>query len=477
MTPTRELVTAREAAARGKAARAVVPRSAHAEFSPYAGRDPVQILAEQSAARVPELVPVRHGRMAVSPFTFYRGSAAVMAAELAHQASPGLRTQLCGDAHLANFGAYASAERRLVFDINDFDETLPGPFDWDVKRLAASLVVACDDNGLSRPQARRIVLAALRWYRTAIRKFARMSILDVWYADLSLDDALDSLEPFLVGNQARERERQVRATERIVHKARKRSQTRTIDKLTTTIDGHRRFIPDPPLIVPIDDVEGIDPVASRHDLVSLVAQYRATLPAERRHLFDHFGLTDVCHKVVGVGSVGTRAWILLFEGTGGVAGDTEAIILQAKQAQESVLAPYAGASQLAQHGERVVAGQRFMQASSDIFLGWVNHTREDGTRIDYYVRQLRDWKMSLQLDRLTPDAFATYAQLCGWTLARAHARSGDRIAIASYLGGSEVFDHAVADFAEAYADQTIRDHAAFTAAIAQGQIESAQVGQ
>jgi uncharacterized protein (DUF2252 family) len=406
--------------------------------------------------------------MLVSPFAFCRGAALVMAADLHTTPTPGLQAQLCGDAHLSNFGAYASPERRLVFDLNDFDETLPGPFEWDVKRLAASLVVAGRDNGFTDKQGRRIALAAVETYRTAMRGFADQSILAVWYAHLNIEDALVEYRSTLAARKLRKDKAGLKAAGRWLAKAHTRDSLQAVEKLTTVTGGRRRIISDPPLIVPIDQLTGLDPELLFGRIRSLVAAYRATLPADRRRLLDHFTLADVAHKVVGVGSVGTRAWIFLLEA--GV--EAEALLLQGKQAEASVLADYAGASEYANQGERVVTGQHLMQAASDIFLGWLRAPSPDGGDEDYYLRQLRDWKLSAEVERMTPRSMEVYARLCGWTLARAHARSGDRIAIAAYLGGSTRFDNAVADFAETYADQNQRDHATLAAAVAEGRVQA-----
>jgi uncharacterized protein (DUF2252 family) len=457
-------------AAWGRAARAQTPLEAHAEFRPAASRDPVGLLVRQAETRVPELVPIRYGRMLVSPFTFYRGAAVVMAADLHNTPTPGLRTQLCGDAHLSNFGAYASPERRLVFDINDFDETLPGPFEWDVKRLAASLVVAGRDNGFKRKKCRKTSLAAVKSYRTAMRAFSNQTILGVWYAHLDVEDAVTEFKSTLSARRRKKDKAGLEATQRLLEKAHRRDSLQAIGKLTT-VNGRRRIVSDPPLIVPIDELTGFDPDVLLGRISDLVATYRGTLRSDRRRLVEHFTLADVAHKVVGVGSVGTRTWILLLEG--GLEAD--ALLLQAKQAEASVLADYAGESDYANEGERVVAGQLLMQASSDIFLGWLRARPTGGQNQDYYVRQLRDWKVSAVVEEMRPRSMDVYARLCGWTLARAHARSGDRFAIAAYLGDSTTFDNALADFGETYADQNERDHAALAAAVDAGEVE-AQAG-
>jgi uncharacterized protein (DUF2252 family) len=463
-----ERPTPEQRAARGKAARAQAPLASHAEFRPPQSRDPLALLLSQATTRVPELVPIRHGRMLVSPFTFYRGAALVMVADLDTTATSGLRTQLCGDAHLSNFGAYASPERRLVFDINDFDETLPGPFEWDVKRLAASFVVAGRNNGFTAKQCRTVTLAGVEAYRTAMRTFASQPILDVWYAHLAIEDALADYKASLDARRLKRSKADLKAAKASLAKAHTRDSLQAVSKLTTMTNGRRRIVSNPPLVVPLDEITGFDNDMLLERLHSLVDTYHGTLQSDRRRLFEHFTLTDMAHKVVGVGSVGTRAWILLFE-SGLEAG---VLLLQAKQAQPSVLADYAGPSEYTNHGERVVSGQHLMQASSDIFLGWLRAEPTGGRDEDYYVRQLRDWKSSPVIEEMQPRSMAVYARLCGWTLARAHARAGDRIAIAGYLGSSSKFDNAVADFAETYADQNERDHAALAAAVDEGRVEA-----
>ena len=456
----------------GKAARARVPLEAHADFRPAPSRDPVALLMRQAETRVPELVPIRHGRMLVSPFAFYRGAAIVMAADLATTPTPGLRTQLCGDAHLSNFGAYGSPERRLVFDINDFDETLPGPFEWDVKRLAASFVVACRDAGFRRKDCRRIALTAVESYRTGMLEFAGLPILTVWNMHVDMEDVVAQFRSGLNSSERKRNRARFEEADAIRAKAYTHDSLQAVGKLVTEVDGRRQIINAPPLIVPINELSRyashIDPMALRSMIVGLLGKYRETLQSDRRFLLDHFSLTDIAHKVVGVGSVGTMAWILLLES--GLYND--ALLLQAKQAQESVLAAYVGASEHANQGERVVAGQRLMQGTSDIFLGWVHAPTLRGPDVDFYIRQLRDWKASALLDRMDAVSFTRYARLCGWTLARAHGRSGDRLAIAAYLGKSNRFDNATADFAETYADQNERDHAALAAAVALGAVRA-----
>ena len=458
-----EQLSRADRASRGKQARALAPLDSHAEFVPGKSRDPVGLLLEQAQSRVPELVPVRHGRMLVSPFTFYRGAALPMAADLATTPASGLRVQLCGDAHLSNFGAFASPERRLVFDVNDFDETLPGPFEWDVKRLAASLAVAGRDNGFPAKARRKIVLAAAEGYRTAMRAFAKQPLLDVWYAHLDIEQAIGEL-------QAQVKAERFKAAEGLLAKAHTRDSTQALGKLTTVAGGRRRIISDPPMIVPVEDVfADVQADAIYTEIRTVLGKYRRTLQSDRRHLLEQFTLVQVARKVVGVGSVGTRAWILLMDACDGV----EPLFLQAKEAQPSVLAEYCGRSQYANQGERVVAGQHLQQAHSDIFLGWTRVANPlDGVDRDFYVRQLRDWKFSAPIEQMIPQGMTFYARLCGWTLARAHARSGDRIALAAYLGGSAKFDQAIAGFAETYADQNERDYAALQAAVKDGKAQA-----
>ena len=381
----------------------------------------------------------------------------------------GLRTQLCGDAHLSNFGAYASPERRLVFDINDFDETLPGPFEWDIKRLAASFVIAGRNNGFTKKKYRKATLAAVEAYRTAMRDFAAKTILTVWYQHLEIEQAIAEYKATLTAGKAKERKARFKATEAALAKAHTRDSLQAIGKLTAVVDGKRQIINNPPLVIRGEDMTDMDSDLLFDRLRALVASYRKTLQSDRRQLLDHFTLTDIAQKVVGVGSVGTRAWILLLES----GFEKGALLLQAKEAGPSALAGYAGKSEYSHQGERVVAGQHLMQASSDIFLGWLRARPAGGGRyIDYYMRQLRDWKMSAVIEEMIPEGMEVYARLCGWTLARAHARAGDRIAIAAYLGNSDKFDNAIADFAEAYADQNERDHAALADAVTAGKVEA-----
>jgi uncharacterized protein (DUF2252 family) len=452
-----------ERAARGKAARSAVPRESHAEFDPPSDRpDPIALLEEQAKTRVPELVPVRWGRMMVSPFTYYRGAALPMASDLATTPFSGLAVQACGDAHLSNFGVFGSAERRLMFDVNDFDETLPGPWEWDVKRLAASLEVAGRDNEIPPKQRREIILAGVARYRQAMREFASMTNLDVWYARADMTELRAQFDTQL-------RARQRKLVDAGLAKARTRDSIQTLAKLTRMVNGRPRIISDPPLLVPIDELipSETDRADLEGQLTSLIAKYQRTLETDRRYLLQQFEFCDMARKVVGVGSVGTRCWIALMLGR----DETDPLFLQIKEAEASVLSRFVGASKYANQGQRVVAGQRLMQAASDIFLGWQRiEAGLDGKPRDFYVRQLRDWKFSIEIAQLTPEGLQLYAALCGWTLARAHARSGDRIAIAAYLGGSDVFDKAIAKFATAYADQNERDYQALVDAVKSGRI-------
>jgi len=463
-TPAVAHPTASERAARGRAARAACPRSSHAGFEVSAGRDPVAILQAQAHSRVPELVPVRYGRMLVSPFAFYRGAAAVMAFDLAPAPRTGLHAQLCGDAHLSNVGGFASPERSLVFDLNDFDETLPGPFEWDVKRLAASFEVAGRDRDFSNAQRAKAVLNAVRSYREWMRTLAGARNLDVWYSRLDVE----TIEGNLRAQQAK---RQAETVAKAAAKARTKDSLKALAKLTQEVDGERRIVSDPPLIVSAADLArdaGIDFERRLESIIhGLYRDYRRTLQPDRRHLLEEFRLVDLARKVVGVGSVGTRCWILLLLGRDG----DDPLFLQIKEAQASVLEPYLGQSEYENHGERVVAGQRLMQATSDIFLGWLRSKETlDGAERDFFVRQLWDWKTSVDLDTILPEGLELYGQVCGFLLARAHARSGDRIAIASYLGKGDSFDRALAEFAVAYADQNERDHAALRQAADEGRI-------
>ena len=474
-------------AATGRDARKRVPPESHADFAPAPDRpDPVAVLSAEDAGRIPELVPIRHGRMVLSPFAFLRGSAAVMAADLAGTPATGLTVQLCGDAHLSNFGVFGSPERRLVFDINDFDETYPGPWEWDVKRLAASLAVAGRENGFGRKVRRGVLLAMAGQYRRAMASFAAMRDLDVWYARADVDDVAAMLGAQL--DKARRKQ---------IGKLKAKAMTRDSLQAYRKLTSGRRIVADPPLLVPIADLL---PDVERHELEDeirgLLAGYRDSLADDRRHLFDRYRFVDLARKVVGVGSVGTRCWIVLLAGR----DDDDPLLLQVKEAGPSVLAGHVpAAAQPGHEGRRVVTGQRLMQAVSDIFLGWHRVPGFDGRTRDFYVRQLRDWKGAALVETMDPAAMSAYAALCGWTLARAHARTGDRIAIAAYLGADpkgnakgdpegnpkgnakgnprgdatgedETFDRAIAEFAERYADRTERDHAALAAAIDEGRV-------
>jgi len=455
--------TPQERAALGKAARSAVPRSSHAEFSPGPKRpDPLEIIDKQSATRLPELVPVRYGRMSESPFRFYRGAAAIMASDLAETPRTGFRTQLCGDAHMLNFRLLASPERRLMFDINDFDETLPGPWEWDVKRLAASLVIAGRANGFSTKERAGIVRATVRSYRENMRAFAGFGNLAVWYAQF---DEKWVEERFGEDVSARGRDRWVRA----LAKARSHDTLQVFDKLTAVIDGKRRIVPDPPLITRLEELLPDDRRGQlEQQITRLIERYGRTLQSDRRFLLEQYRVADMARKVVGVGSVGTRCWIVLLLGR----DDEDPLFLQAKEADESVLAQHVGATVYPTQGERVVSGQRLMQATSDIFLGWERVEGLDGRRRDFYVRQLRDWKWVAVAEDMVPRGMRTFGALCGVTLARAHARSGDRVAIGAYLGGGDSFDRALVTFAERYADQNERDHQALVDAVAAGRLRA-----
>jgi uncharacterized protein (DUF2252 family) len=452
--------------ARGRRSRITTPRSVHAGWEPAPGRpDPIALLQEQAESRVPELVPIRHGRMLVGPFAFFRGAALVMAADLAATPHSGLTVQLCGDAHLSNFGVFASPERRIVFDINDFDETLPGPWEWDVKRLAASFEIAGRERCFPAPDRRDIVAATVREYRKVMREAASMGTLEAWYAHLEIGEVLEWLD----GEVRRKRlsKREAREAAQDVAKARTRDSMRAFRRLTEEVDGELRFAGDPPLLVPLEDL--VAPGRRRDEseavIHALLGSYRETL-AGLHHPIEEFRYVDTARKVVGVGSVGTRAWILLLVGR----DRRDPLVLQAKEAQASVLEPFLGRSEFSHHGQRVVAGQRLMQAATDIFLGWQRVPDIDGVTRDYYVRQLHDWKGSVDADTVLVPGATAYGRLCGATLARAHARSGDRIALAAYLGKGDAFDRAIVDFAARYADQNERDYEALAEAVRSGRL-------
>jgi uncharacterized protein (DUF2252 family) len=460
-----DVLTPDERAARGKEARRQVPLESHSEYAPRPDRlDPVALLEGQATTRVPDLVPLRYGRMLVSPFTFYRGAALVMAADLATTPVSGLRAQLCGDAHLSNFGVFATPERRMIFDLNDFDETLPGPWEWDVKRLVASLAVAGRDKGYTRKERRKVCMAGASTYRNAMRGFAGSTNLDVFYASIDVATWMQEWGDTLTTKQKKR-------TEADLDKARTRDSMQALNKLTELVDGHRRIISDPPVLVPI---EALFPEQPALDLYAALREvflgYRRSLQPDRRVLLDQFHMVQVARKVVGVGSVGTRSWIILLLGRD--QGDP--LFLQAKEAQPSVLEAYVGTSAFGNQGRRVVAGQQLMQAASDIFLGATQVAGIDGQQRDFYIRQLRDGKGSADIERMVPSGMEAYAGMCAWTLARAHACSGDRIAIASYLGRSDRFEQALADFAEAYADQSEADFHELEAAERSGRIKTAR---
>jgi uncharacterized protein (DUF2252 family) len=448
-----------ERAERGKAARAEVPRSAHASWEPIGDRpDPVALLEEQAVTRVPELVPIRYGRMLVSPFTFFRGAAYLMASDLAQGPRTKLEVQLCGDAHLSNFGGYSAPDRRLVFDMNDFDETHPGPFEWDVKRLVASFAVAGRDRGFDPSTRAEINRAVVTGYRESMSSFASMRTFDIWYTRVDVEDLMKTSQ----GQSAAT----IKRFEKNVAKARTKDSLSAVNKLTELVEGEPRFISNPPLIVPASDLYGESTAEVIERVRRFVRAYRHTLQNDRQHLLERFRLVDFARKVVGVGSVGTRAWIALFVGR----DSADPLVLQIKEAQASVLEPFLGNSGFANHGQRVVEGQRLMQAASDLMLGWLRAEGVDGAERDFYVRQLWDSKGSARVDVLEPRAMVWYARLCGQTLARAHARSGDAVQISSYLGTGDSFDRALATFAEAYADQNGRDYAALKDAAESGRI-------
>jgi uncharacterized protein (DUF2252 family) len=475
-----------ERRAHGEEARTRTPPSAHSGWKPAADRpDPVALLEEQDADRMPGLVPVRHGRMMVSPFTFYRGAAAIMAADLAETPVAGLMAQLCGDAHLSNFGAFASPERVLLFDLNDFDETLPGPFEYDVKRMAASFTIAGRNNGFSPADARAATLASVRAYRQAMAEFAQMRTMDIWYAHLDEDQVMTAARGEIAGiqkeakgakkgarKQAKEREKQAKKAAKTAVKARAKAHTRdslqALSKLGELVDGRYRIVSQWPIVIPARDLAALSGI-SPGELDKVVRQqfqaYRATLREDQRRPLDRFQIVDMAHKVVGVGSVGNQAFIVLLQGRDA----NDPLFLQVKQATASVLERHLPKSRYRQHGQRVVVGQRMMQAASDIYLGW---TRDPQDNRHYYWRQLRDMKSSADIESMTPLPLTFYAWTCGWTLARAHARSGDPIAIAACLGDGDAFDKAVTDFSERYADQNERDYEQFVKAIRSGRLEA-----
>ena len=483
-----------ERKARGKQARERAPLLSHQGWVPAAGRlDPVVSLAEQDATREPDLVPVRHGRMMVSPFTFYRGAAKIMAADLGVTPVAGLGAQLCGDAHLSNFGVFASPERRLIFDLNDFDETLPGPFEYDVKRMAASFTIAARNNGFPEADTDAATLAAVRAYREAMASFAEMGTMDLWYASLDEDQLSTAIEGAVVATakqakggkggkkakgkaaklakeQADQAKRAQKRAAKNAEKAHTRDSLQALSKLGELVDGQYRIVSQPPIVVPARDLaatfglSGDDVMPVIHDQFRA---YRATLQPDRRQLLERFQVVDAARKVVGVGSVGTRAFIVLLQGRDA----HDPLFLQIKEATASVLEDYLPKSRYRNHGERVVQGQRMMQAASDIYLGW---TKGLDVNRHFYWRQLRDMKGSALVEQMSPVGLTFYAGICGWTLARAHARSGDPVAMAAYLGKSDVFDEAVADFCRRYAHQNEQDYDNFVKAVRGGRLEAVE---
>jgi len=459
-----------ESKSKGKLARSKVPRDSHDVFEPAADRpDPVALLESQAPSRVPELVPIRYGRMLVSPFTFFRGAALVMASDLSGTPRSGLNAQICGDAHLSNFGVFGSPERQLVFDCNDFDETLPGPWEWDVKRLAASVVVAGRNLGFSKANRVEAIIRLGQRYREAMRMMASMSNLEVWYSSVEIQGLVESLQKRAASSGSKAQSHMAAAATKVTSKAMTKDSMRALDKLTRVVDGRRQIVSDPPLIETLDDLyPGEDPEQHESLFREVIRKYRQSLPTDRKHLLEQYKFSQLARKVVGVGSVGTRCWIILLHGP----RHDDVLFLQAKEAEASVLERFTKKSQYANHGARVVAGQRLMQASSDIMLGWQRSAGVDGVPRDYYVRQLQDWKGSIDAEDAIPEGMKVYGELCAHTLARGHARSGDRIAIAAYLGNNASFDKALARFAESYADQNERDYEAFAAACKSGRLHA-----
>jgi uncharacterized protein (DUF2252 family) len=494
-----------ERRARGAEAQTRTPLSSHTKWHPAADRpDPVGLLEEQDTTREPDLVPVRHGRMMVSPFTFYRGAAKIMAADLKDTPVAGLGAQLCGDAHLSNFGAFASPERVLLFDVNDFDETLPGPFEYDVKRMAASFAIAARNNGFSRADARAATLASVTAYREAMASFAQMGTMDIWYAHLDEDELRAGIRTVVAGTARqekraakaekadkgakapkkaekraakqekadREQEKAAKAAEKRADKTLAKAHTRdslqALSKLCEQVDGTYRIVSQPPIVVPARDLAATYGLSLDQVMPAIHEQfraYRATLQDDRRHLLERFEIVDAARKVVGVGSVGTRAFIVLLQGRDA----RDPLFLQIKEATASVLESHLPKSRYRQHGERVVQGQRMMQAASDIYLGW---TKGLDVKRHFYWRQLRDMKGSADVESAIPLGLTYYAQICGWTLARAHARSGDPVAIAEYLGSSDAFDRSITDFSQRYADQNEQDYQEFVKAIRSGRLQA-----
>src|SRR6266496_599455 len=463
--------------AKGSEARNRTPLSSHAGWTPAADRpDPVALLEEQDATREPDLVPVRHGRMLVSPFTFYRGAAKIMAADLDATPTAGLQAQLCGDAHLLNFGLFASPERLLLFDLNDFDETLPGPFEYDVKRMATSFTIAGRNNGFTKADAHAATLASVAAYREAMASFAQMGTMAIWYARLDEDELMTAVPSAAAeasrakkGKKAKKAAKRAEKTsEKALTKAHTRDSLQALSKLGELVDGKYRIVSQPPIVVPARDLEatyGLSPDQVDRVIRALFRAYRATLQDDRRHLLERFQVVDMARKVAGGGSVGTRASIVLLQGR----DQHDPLFLQVKEATASVLEGHLPRSRYRQHGARVVHGQRLMQAASDIYLGW---TKGMDVNRHFYWRQLRDMKGSAEVELMSPLGLTFYARTCGWTLARAHARSGDPIAIAEYLGESDQFDRSITDFSKRYADQNERDYQALTGAIRSGRLEA-----
>jgi uncharacterized protein (DUF2252 family) len=467
VAPGKPVLSTEERIALGKAARTRAARSSHDAWAPAPDRrDPVAVFEEEAETRVPGLVPIRYGRMLTSPLSFFRGSASLMAADLAGTPDSGIRVQLCGDAHLSNFGLFGSPERQLMFDVNDFDETLPGPWEWDVKRLATSFEILGRELGFSKSERRCVVKACVRQYRRRMLRSARMSTLEAWYAHLEVERLLAGVHQAAAAGVLTKQE--ARTAERRIEQAFARDHVRVLAKRTDTIDGELRIVADPPLIVPVEEFvqPGSDWEETNEVITRLLRSYRKTLMHDHHHPIEEFRVVHAARKVVGVGSVGTRCFILLLLGS----DENDPLFLQVKEAEASVLEPYVGRSAYSHHGERIVVGQRLMQAASDIFLGWQTVTGLDGIARDYYVRQLHDWKGGVEVENFRPGGAELYGRLCGATLARAHARSGDRIAIASYLGRRDTFDRAVADFAVAYADQNERDFETFAHAVRIGRL-------
>ena len=457
-----------ERRARGKQARTQAPLSAHTGWGMAPDRpDPVALLEEQNTTREQDLVPVRHGRMMLSPFTFYRGAARIMAADLKDTPRAGLDAQLCGDAHLSNFGAFASPERQLLFDLNDFDETLPGPFEYDVKRMAASFTIAARNNGFTKADARAATLASVTAYREAMAGFAQMTTMEVWYAHQSADDIMAALRSAAKTKKDVKRAKQV---EKAARKARTRDSLQALSKLGELVDGRYRIVSQPPIVIPereLAPTHGLSPEEVEQAVREQFRSYRATLEDDRRQLLERFQFLDLARKVVGVGSVGTRAFIVLLQGR----DQQDPLFLQVKEATASVLEDHLPKSRYEHHGERVVRGQRMMQAASDIYLGWT--LGMDSTR-HFYWRQLRDMKGSAEIETMSPSSLTSYAAVCAWTLARAHARSGDPVAITAYLGTSDKFDRSITDFSERYADQNERDFQEFVGAVRSGRLQATE---